>query len=589
MDAIAPRRSGAPRPDTARAIREQAADQAYRRRHPHNMNNGEEAAYPSYIANYTKGLPHDNIGEVRPWAYRALLRALMSGDPADFEVIPLGVLDPPGQRQRCLINPQAGLKFTLEGPDAHALMLPPAPRLDDAQTAADMAELYWMAAWRDVRFADYSAATVGDAVASLTNEFTGYRGPAPLTPQTLFRGSQPGCLAGPFVSQFLLKDVPFGSFRFVQRQQPPESGTDFLTDHPTWLNIQNGAQPNLAIPLECAAGEPVRRHIITLRDLTNVVHFDVSYQHYLNACFILQHMRLPAEQLPAGPCATAVDGPSCMSGPLDLGIAYGPRIPGSTGLDSRAQDGFATFGNWHIPTLLAEVATRALWAMWYQKWFVHRRLRPEELGGLLHIHLAGLPEVNAPDPYPHPEVPAGRYPMLHPEILDSLLGGDLSAHYGPGKRFTGYFLPQAFPEGSPLHPSYGEGHAVVAGACVTVLKAFYAGLYEFDPASPNPFDRPEVPNADGSALVPYVAGAGVAPLTVEGELNKLASNIGLAGRGGAGVHFRSDNTDSLRLGEAVAIALLQEQMRTYNETRPDGSPPFFKVTTFDGPVVTITA
>ena len=30
-------------------------------------------------------------------------------------------------------------------------------------------------------------------------------------------------------------------------------------------------------------------------------------------------------------------------------------------------------------------------------------------------------------------------------------------------------------------------------------------------------------------------------------------------------------------------------MHTYNETRPDGSPPFFKVTTFDGPVVTITA
>ncbi len=34
-------------------------------------------------------------------------------------------------------------------------------------------------------------------------------------------------------------------------------------------------------------------------------------------------------------------------------------------------------------------------------------------------------------------------------------------------------LPMAFPEGSPMHPAYGAGHATVAGACVTILKAFF--------------------------------------------------------------------------------------------------------------------
>ena len=34
-------------------------------------------------------------------------------------------------------------------------------------------------------------------------------------------------------------------------------------------------------------------------------------------------------------------------------------------------------------------------------------------------------------------------------------------------------LPMAFAEGSPMHPAYGAGHATVAGACVTVLKAFF--------------------------------------------------------------------------------------------------------------------
>jgi len=35
-----------------------------------------------------------------------------------------------------------------------------------------------------------------------------------------------------------------------------------------------------------------------------------------------------------------------------------------------------------------------------------------------------------------------------------------------------YLLPLAFPEGYPQHPSYAQGHTVVAGACATLLKAF---------------------------------------------------------------------------------------------------------------------
>src|SRR5438132_8173875 len=34
-------------------------------------------------------------------------------------------------------------------------------------------------------------------------------------------------------------------------------------------------------------------------------------------------------------------------------------------------------------------------------------------------------------------------------------------------------LPSAYPEGCPQHPSYAEGHGAIAGACVTVLKAFF--------------------------------------------------------------------------------------------------------------------
>ena len=51
-------------------------------------------------------------------AYQALLAAVASGDPADFERIPLG-----GTRK--LRNPLAGVAFDLEGPDSHHLTVRP--------------------------------------------------------------------------------------------------------------------------------------------------------------------------------------------------------------------------------------------------------------------------------------------------------------------------------------------------------------------------------------------------------------------------------------------------------------------------------
>ena len=51
---------------------------------PDHVNNGEEGDYP-YLANYSKGLPHNDVGEVDTAAYNALLRALSTQDNQDFE------------------------------------------------------------------------------------------------------------------------------------------------------------------------------------------------------------------------------------------------------------------------------------------------------------------------------------------------------------------------------------------------------------------------------------------------------------------------------------------------------------------------
>jgi hypothetical protein len=119
-----------------------------------------------------------------------------------------------------------------------------------------------------------------------------------------------------------------------------------------------------------------------------------------------------------------------------------------------------------------------------------------------------------------------------------------------------HLLPMPFPEGSPMHPSYGAGHATVAGACVTILKAF------FDETCKLPFAFRANPADNGATLehLPVFDDT----LTVGGELNKICSNIS-NGRDMAGVHYFTDYIESNRLGEKIACGILEEQAVCYPE------------------------
>ena len=213
---------------------------------------------------------------------------------------------------------------------------------------------------------------------------------------------------------------------------------------------------------------------------------------------------------------------------------------------SRTQAPFTTFGPPFFIYLLAVVTQVALKTTWYEKWRVHRRLRPEEMGGRVQTHLAGK----------------ASFP-IHRELLDS------AALEETRKRQGSALLPQAFPEGCPTHPSYPAAHAVIAGACATVLKACLDEKHVIP--------EPVVAAADGLSLEPWKG----EPLTVGGELDKLAANIAI-GRNLAGVHWRSDGVEGLRLGEAVAIELLSEVTLTGNEMFEG-----FSLQRFDGKRVSV--
>jgi hypothetical protein len=148
-------------------------------------------------------------------------------------------------------------------------------------------------------------------------------------------------------------------------------------------------------------------------------------------------------------------------------------------------------------------------------------------------------------------------------LLASEAPGAVHARYGT------YLLPMAYPEGAPTHPAYPAGHATIAGACVTVLKAF------FDESLVLP--APKVSDRNGIDLLDWSG----TPLTVGGELNKLASNISL-GRDTAGVHYRQDGEQGLRLGEQVGLAVLREFRALYPEPF-DG----FRLTGFDGKAIMV--
>ncbi|MCI0337512.1 MAG: vanadium-dependent haloperoxidase [Acidobacteria bacterium] len=494
------------RANQAMQLRNQAAEAQRKLPFTPHQNNGDEDLYANRIACYSKALLHNDLGEVNLKAYESLLQALKTCKNDDYELIQLG-----GSVK--LANPQAAMAFEMEGADPHHLSMPPPPSFNSAEQAGEMVELYWHAVTRDVHFSDYEENQFTTQAAVELSQLTAFRGPknsGNVIPATLFRGNLPGDLVGPYLSQFLWLDIPYGAMTIQQRYNVPQAENDQMTFYEDWLNIQNGG-PGISNYMD-----ELPRYLRNGRDLAGWVHKDFSYQGFLNAALILLNWGQPA---------------------LD---PYNPYVGSAT------QGGFCTFGGPYILDLVSRVANAALKTAWYQKWHVHRRIRPEEYGGRIHNHLTKTTQYD-----------------LHPEVLNA------SVLEIVNNETETYLLPQAYPEGCPTHPAYPSGHAIIAGACATVLKAYFNENFVI----PNPM----IANADGTALEQYP----VTGLRAGGEINKLASNIAF-GRNIAGIHWRSDATEGLKLGEAVAIGILTDLKTTCHEKFRG-----FRLTKFDGATVVV--
>lgn len=333
---------------------------------PANADNGDENRYPERIGSYTKGLPHDAKGIVDALAYQALLNAASTGSPSDFDLIPLA-----GTVR--LVNPQAGLTFDMEGMDSHQSAIRPAPEFASVERAGEAVECYWMALLRDVDFAQYATNDTALAACAELSKLSAFRGPkkdGKVSPETLFRGFTRGDAVGPYISQFLLHSLNYGALSLRQNIKTylslSDRGADYLTDVESWLAAQNGQGPFAMNNID-----PTPRYIRNGRDLSAYVHVDHAYQAFFNATLFFGHDKVPVN-------------------------------PGSPYRSSKTQSAFATFGLPHMQAMLGVVSGCALRCVWYQKWFVHRTLRPEEFGGGLHFMLTN----------------SAKYP-IHPDALNA--------------------------------------------------------------------------------------------------------------------------------------------------------------------------
>jgi len=498
--------------------------------------NGDSARFTDFSANFSKALPHDALGIPNAAAYLSLRNAFASGSQADFNNVIIGT--PGGGGNSKLNGPQGALAFDLEGVDSHATVIPAAPSVASAQTAAELVEHYWAAILRDVPFAEYDTnSLVGQAVAdmnnmSFVNSSANNQMPRPVTRQNLFRGQfvpGDGNVVGPYVSQFLVQPTFYGAQYLDQKYQTFDPGQEFMTSEADFKLVQNGGDTHLAITYDSTP-----RYIRNGRDLAAYTRVDVLYQAYFTAFLVL------------------------------AGIGA-PLNPGNPYIGSSTQKGFGTLGGPDAAGTLGEMATRALKAAWFHKWVKDMRQRPEEVAGLVHAQ-----KTNAS---PMPQAAAA----LHSDVLNSAAVASTFSSYGT------YLLPQPFPEGSPTHPCYPTGHGTVGGACVTLLKFFFDGSQKLRPLLTTPRINRDIyqPDSSGMTLLPY-SGGDAGSIDINGELNKLAWNITLGHGIHAGIHFRSSSYWSILLGELVALGILQDRAKAYNE-------PFtINIKKFDGTTATIT-
>ncbi len=434
-----------------------------------------------------------------------------------------------------------------EGKQPHAIDLT-VHAIDSGEMMFEMMEVYAMRLLRDTPFADWDG---DDTVATVVSELNKYASDitAPvigttITTQTLLRGNHSHETIGPYISQFLLHPFHYGNLPMTQKYYL-ENDAHSMLSMAGWLGVQQGVTGDTLSDISGTL-----KYIYSPRMLGSIVHRDPFFQFYYNAALILN--------------------------------TYGVGTVGYDNSDVNSSV-WSDGGSPAALSALAEVSAGALHTAWRMKYGLTLRIRPEVLAQRITVAnnnatlRANVDKLNTIKT--NADIGSGILSLVN--SLNISNGGEVLGGQN-------YYLDVLFQEGSPTHPSCPAGHALVAGACTTVLKAMVATHDSEGVRIPwvSGSRLAYIADASGDSLNVY-SGEDVSSMTIVGELNKLASNISL-GRDFAGVHYREDGTKGMLAGEEYAISFLQDKIKEYG-AQANGMFGGFDLEKFDGTRILIKA
>uniref|UniRef100_A0A6C0BNN9 Phosphatidic acid phosphatase type 2/haloperoxidase domain-containing protein n=1 Tax=viral metagenome TaxID=1070528 RepID=A0A6C0BNN9_9ZZZZ len=463
---------------------------------------------------FSKTLKHDQATGL---ARKEDVDALLVGDPH-------AAMDP--GRVRKLEGIQTADAFIIKGKDPQALQMKGFIPAHSLSGIAEMVEVYEQSLLRDLSLWEIQQGSHPDVKRALDvmnayNDAGAYKGPVnsesgQVTGQELFRGIGQDETRGPYTSQFLVLPYSYNGVN-IDQKYPMEDDVVATVDPINFINIQRGR----------VAGSPnysgTKKYAFSGRVLGSYVHNDAMFQAYFSAALI------------------------CYQAGFEFQHTGNEVTTAWT--SGGAPDGLGS---------LADVTLGALRVAWNQKFNKFMKLRPEAMAWRIdHILKDQFPAGDIKD---------------HLAVASATLSAVLAKN-GNGT----YLLSSMYPEGSPTHPSFPAGHAVVAGAAITVIKAFiktHDAKY-----SPLLWPTDAKYSINGDTLLNYTGG----DLTIVGELNKLASNIAI-GRDWASVHYRADGDLGIELGEQFAIYYLQIKLKEYASALV----PYFELEKMNGELIRIT-
>lgn len=480
---------------------------------------------------FSKTLEHDAVtGFAKKADVEKIIIAYKTADQDTLDNIPTSTTS-----IRKLEGVAAAQSFNLMGTDSSVPHTPSSSYnpVDSEAHMFEMMEVYSMSLLRDTTFRDMEQLSGTNVHLVSLNNYT-EKTTAPnvagtITAKTLLRGSAVGETIGPYISQFLYLSYNYGNIT-VDQKYAIENDYDGSVTHSGWLAIQNGN-------VETSIVKTAAKYAHTPRVLGSMVHNDPLYQFYHQACLVANK-----------------------NGMSPSGFTH-----------TKTSD-WTSAGKPDVLAAVAHVSLGALRTAWNNKWGCGMKIRPEVMAQRIELAL------NTPEGLDVDRIPGFDDIKTNAELAPLLLDAVNAANGNDS-----LYLKLLFPEGSSTHPSWPAGHACVAGACVTVLKA----MCKTHDESYNRLTWPAVVkhSIDGDTLVDYPVGE-TTGMTIIGELHKLASNVSL-GRDFAGVHYRCDGVCGIKIGEQYAITYLVDKCKEYHESY-SGLFTGFVLEKYDGNLIRIT-